>query len=361
MLGIGKPTAGAYLCAGAPERQLAPAAAAAPDLLHKPTVRPLMELPDFAIEAKGLVKVFPATKTTPAKRALGGVDLAVPRGSIFGLLGPNGAGKSTFINILSGLSLKTEGKVWIWGRDIDEQPRDARAAIGVVPQETTVDVFFTPEESLETQAGYYGVPKKERRTAELLGALGLTDKARAYVRQLSGGMKRRLMVAKAMVHNPPVLILDEPTAGVDVELRRQLWEYVVELNRRGVTIILTTHYLEEAEELCDMIAIINRGQVVACESKQSLLRRMDTRTVVVTPEQPLAAAPELGPFQAQLRSDGDLAVDFKTNQASIEAVLNSVRAAGVHIRDLRTEDPDLEDVFMSLTYDAPGGLDPTAD
>ena len=319
-----------------------------------------MQLPDYAIEAKGLTKVFPASKGSPEKTALGGIDLMIPRGSIFGLLGPNGAGKSTFINILAGLCRKSSGSVKIWGLDIDEHPRDARAAIGVVPQEITVDVFFTPRESLEVQAGYYGVPKKERRTDELLEVMGLTDKAQAYVRQLSGGMKRRLMVAKAMVHNPPVLILDEPTAGVDVELRRQLWAYVVELNRLGVTIVLTTHYLEEAEELCDTIAIMNRGQVVACESKDDLLRRLDTRTVVVTPVEPLLSVPNLGAFEGKLRADGALAVDFKTSEAGVEAVLNAVRAAGVHIKDLSTKDPDLEDVFMSLTYDAAETVDPTA-
>jgi ABC-2 type transport system ATP-binding protein len=319
-----------------------------------------MQLPDYAIEAQGLTKVFPASKAVPEKTALGGVDLMIPRGSIFGLLGPNGAGKSTFINILAGLCRKTSGTVKIWGLDIDTQPRDARAAIGVVPQEITVDVFFTPMESLEVQAGYYGVPKKERRTEELLNVMGLGDKAKAYVRQLSGGMKRRLMVAKAMVHDPPVLILDEPTAGVDVELRRQLWEYVLELNQRGVTIVLTTHYLQEAEELCDTIAIMNRGVVVACEPKANLLRRMDTRTVVVTPEEALAAAPALGRFDGRLRADGSLAVAFKTSEAGVEAVLNAVRAAGVRIKDLRTEDPDLEDVFMSLTYAAPETVDPTA-
>ena len=319
-----------------------------------------MQLPDYAIEARGLVKTFPATKTTPAKTALGGIDLMIPRGSIFGLLGPNGAGKSTFINILAGVTMKSSGVVKIWGRDIDVQPRDARAAIGVVPQEIAVDVFFTPEESLEVQAGYYGVPKKERHTGELLGALGLSDKGKAYVRQLSGGMKRRLMVAKAMVHNPPVLILDEPTAGVDVELRRQLWNYVLELNRKGVTIVLTTHYLQEAEELCDTIAIMNRGEVVACEPKAALLRRMDVRTVVVTPEGELAAPPALGRFEGRMRADGSLAVDFKTSESNVEAVLAAVRAAGVHIKDLKTEDPDLEDVFMSLTYAAPEAADPTA-
>jgi ABC-2 type transport system ATP-binding protein len=314
-----------------------------------------MDLPDYAIEARGLFKTYPATRTTPAMAALKGVDLAIPRGSIFGLLGPNGAGKSTFINILAGLCRKSEGQVTIWGRDIDTRPRDAKAAIGVVPQEIAADVFFTPRESLEVQAGLYGVPKSQRRTDVLLAALGLTDKADAYVRQLSGGMKRRLMVAKAMVHNPPVLVLDEPTAGVDVELRRQLWNYVVSLNQLGVTIVLTTHYLEEAEALCDTIAIVNHGQVVACEPTSQLLRRLDTRTVVVTPEDALAAAPVISDFDSRLRANGDLAVVFKTAGASVEQVLAQVRASGIKIKDLRTEDPDLEDVFVALTTAAPEG------
>ena len=317
-----------------------------------------MDLPTYAIEAKGLIKTYKATKTTPAKTALNGIDLQIPRGSIFGLLGPNGAGKSTFINILAGLVNKTSGTVEIWGRDIDKRPRDARAAIGVVSQEIAADVFFTPRESMETQAGMYGVPKGERHTLELLTALGLADKADAYVRQLSGGMKRRLMVAKAMVHNPPVLILDEPTAGVDVELRRQLWAYVLELNRKGVTIVLTTHYLEEAQELCDTIAIVNRGEVVACEPTSQLLRRLDTRTVVITPQQPLTAVPPLGRFTGPLRPDGNLAVTFKTADAGVEAVLAAVREAGVAIKDLATEDPDLEDVFMALTYSSPDAANP---
>jgi ABC-2 type transport system ATP-binding protein len=312
-----------------------------------------MSLPENAIEARGLVKTYPATRTMPEMRALKGVDLAVPRGSIFGLLGPNGAGKSTFINILAGMTRKTAGQVSIWGRDIDARGRDARAAIGVVPQEIAADVFFTPRESLEVQAGLYGVPKAQRRTDELLAAMGLSDKADAYVRQLSGGMKRRLMVAKAMVHNPPVLVLDEPTAGVDVELRRQLWAYVEGLNRQGVTVVLTTHYLEEAEALCDTIAIVNRGEVVACEPTAELLRRMDRRAVVVTPETPLAAAPAIAPFEARLRPNGDLAVSFHTHEAGVVDVLEAVRAAGVAIRDLRTEEPDLEDVFVALTSGHP--------
>jgi ABC-2 type transport system ATP-binding protein len=313
---------------------------------------PTEALPEFAIEARALTKIYPATRTTPEVHALKGVDLLVPRGSIFGLLGPNGAGKSTFINILAGMTKKSGGQVRIWGRDIDERPRDARAAIGVVPQEIAADPFFTPRESLDVQAGLYGVPPGERRTAELLAAVGLSDKAGAYVRQLSGGMKRRLMVAKAMVHNPPVLILDEPTAGVDVELRRQLWNYVRELNRQGVTIVLTTHYLEEAEQLCETIAIVNHGQVVACEPTRQLLRRIDSRTVVVTPESPLDAPPDLSPFEARLRVGGDLAVTFRTADAGVEQVIAAVLAAGVPIKDLRTEEPDLEDVFVALTYGA---------
>ena len=319
-----------------------------------------MDLPDYAIEARGLLKTYGGTKTTAPKQALKGIDLLIPRGSIFGLLGPNGAGKSTFINILAGVTRKSGGEVKIWGRDIDTDPRGARAAIGVVPQELAVDVFFTPREALETQAGFYGVPKAERQTDALLAALGLTDKAGAYVRQLSGGMKRRLMVAKAMVHRPPVLILDEPTAGVDVELRRQLWTYVLGLNALGVTIVLTTHYLEEAEELCDQIAIVNRGEVVACAPTRELLQSLDTRTVVIVPEAPLAAAPQMPPLETQLRPDGRLAITFHKADLGVEAVLAMVRAAGIGIRDLATEDPDLEDVFMSLTYDRTDMLAPTA-
>jgi len=213
-----------------------------------------MSVPDLAIKVSNLEKVYAASGKMPEKHALKGIDLEIPRGSIFGLLGPNGAGKSTFINILAGLVRKTSGQVEIWGMDIDAHPRQSRAALGVVNQEIVSDPFFTPEETLELIAGFFGVPKAERRTGEILEAVGLGDKRDAYVRQLSGGMKRRLMVAKALVHSPPVLILDEPTAGVDVELRRSLWEYVRELHAKGTTIILTTHYLEEAEALCRNVA-----------------------------------------------------------------------------------------------------------
>jgi ABC-2 type transport system ATP-binding protein len=320
-----------------------------------------MSLPDYAIEAEGLVKIYAGRKGVPEKLALNGVDLRVPRGSMFGLLGPNGAGKSTFINILAGLVKKTSGTARIWGVDVDREPMVARSAIGVVPQELAADVFFTPREALEVQAGLYGVPKERRHTDALLAALGLSDKANAYVRQLSGGMKRRLMVAKAMVHQPPVLILDEPTAGVDVELRRQLWTYVQALNDQGVTIVLTTHYLEEAEALCDQIAIVNRGEVVACEPTSVLLQRMDSRAVVITPQAPLTVHPDLNGFDSKLRPDGSLAVTYKTGESSVEQVLAAVRQAGVAIKDLSTEDPDLEDVFLALTYGDPNAADPTRD
>jgi ABC-2 type transport system ATP-binding protein len=303
-----------------------------------------------AISARKLSKTYAATKKSPAKVALKSVDLDVPQGSIFGLLGPNGAGKSTFINILAGLVSKTGGSAAVWGFDLDRNPREVRASIGVVPQEITMDVFFTPKEALEIQAGLYGVPKAERRTMEILRALGLAEKADAYVRMLSGGMKRRLLVAKAMVHRPPILILDEPTAGVDIELRKQLWDYVLELHRGGVTVVLTTHYLEEAQELCDRIAIIHNGDVVACEPTERLLASLDSKTLLVTPLDPLVAAPELAPYAAELRKDGRLAVPYHPSKAQVADVLERLAAAGVRVRDLSTVESDLEDVFLELTY-----------
>lgn len=303
-----------------------------------------------AISARGLKKTYAATKKAPAKEALKGVDLTIPQGSIFGLLGPNGAGKSTFINILAGLVRKSEGEVSVWGFDIDDNPRQARASIGVVPQEINMDVFFTPKEALEIQAGLYGVPAKSRRTMEILKALGLDDKADAYVRMLSGGMKRRLLVAKAMVHAPPILVLDEPTAGVDIELRKQLWDYVLRLHREGVTIVLTTHYLEEAQELCDTIAIIHQGAVVACEPTAKLVASLDSKTLLVTPAAAVARAPMLAPYTAELKSDGRLAIPYQPSKGEVGAVLERLAAAGVAVKDLTTVEADLEDVFLELTY-----------
>jgi len=311
--------------------------------------------PDYALEAYGLEKTYAGSKKSPPKRALKGVDLQIKRGSIFGLLGPNGAGKSTFINIFAGLVNKTGGRGAIWGRDIDAQPRASRAAIGVVPQDINMDPFFTPYESLEFQAGYYGVPKSERRSMEILDMVGLADKRDAYVRQLSGGMKRRLLVAKALVHSPPVLVLDEPTAGVDIELRRQLWENVRKLHAAGATVILTTHYLEEAEELCDEIAIINEGEVVACEPKAQLLKRMDRKTLVIEATEPLTAVPEtFSGLDADIREGGALAVSYRFGEQSVSDLIDRFKAAGLTISDLRTEEAHLEDVFMALTYHGDG-------
>jgi ABC-2 type transport system ATP-binding protein len=311
---------------------------------------------DFAIEARGLQKTYAPSGKAPEKVALSGLDLRVPKGSIFGLLGPNGAGKSTFINIIAGLVVKTSGNLNIWGIDIDQDHRAAKGAIGIVPQEVMVDAFFTPYETLELQAGFYGVPPRERRSMELLEAVGLADKRDTYSRTLSGGMKRRLLIAKALVHNPPIVVLDEPTAGVDVELRRSLWEYVTMLNKeRGVTIVLTTHYLEEAQELCDTIAIIDQGKLIACEPTPVILQRLDKKAMVITPLEPLLGVPvALEGLEVVLRGDGALAIHYRPQDHTVEELLSRAMSAGVRIKDLRIEEPDLEDVFVALTSPAGG-------
>lgn len=303
-----------------------------------------------AIEIKGLKKIYKGSAGSEDKLALKGIDLNIPQGSMFGLLGPNGAGKSTTINILAGLVNKTEGEAKIWGFDIDTNPRNARANIGVVPQELLFDAFFTPREMLEVQAGMYGVPKRERRTDELLAAVHLLDKADAYARSLSGGMKRRLLVAKALVHTPPVLILDEPTAGVDIELRQQLWDYVRELHARGTTIVLTTHYLEEAEELCDTIAIINHGEVVCCEPTGQLLKRIDEKEIIISVSEKLSAIPaSLSKFKSHIKGDHQLGVQISQEDANVGQVLAAVQEAGLTITDIATDETDLEDIFLQLT------------
>jgi ABC-2 type transport system ATP-binding protein len=310
-------------------------------------------LPANAVEVVGLGKTYKGGGKSPPKRALEGVDLQIPRGSLFGLLGPNGAGKSTLINILAGLVTKTEGTAKIWGYDIDRQTRQSRAAIGVVPQELNIDPFFTPRELLELQAGLYGVPPRERRTMEILDILGLADKAEAYTRMLSGGMRRRLMVAKAMVHNPPVLVLDEPTAGVDIELRQQLWGRVRDLNAMGTTVLLTTHYLEEAEELCDTIAIINHGRVIACEPKPQLLRRLDSKELQVQLCRPLDGVPEaLAAFEPEHPAPDRLVFRYRTSQSPVADILDALSGAGLRVQDIRTEEADLEDIFLQLTRGA---------
>ncbi len=284
------------------------------------------------------------------KRALDGVTFDVPRGQIFGLLGPNGAGKSTLINILAGLVNKTGGSVSIWGFDIDAHPRNAKASIGIVNQEIIFDPFFTPKETLEIQAGLYGVPKDRFDAMALLRAVHLEDKADAYSRTLSGGMKRRLMVAKAMVHSPPVLVLDEPTAGVDVELRQQLWAYVRELNQRGVTVVLTTHYLEEAEELCDRIAIINHGKLIANKPTRELVGMAQEKVVEVTVDRDVASVPDNTCFQkVEMKGERTLVITYRKDQANAGEVLGAVQGAGLGIVDVSTREADLEDVFLNLT------------
>ncbi|TDL79819.1 ABC transporter ATP-binding protein [Palleronia sediminis] len=306
---------------------------------------------DNAIEIEGLAKTYAGRGREPDKQALKGIDLNIPRGSIFGLLGPNGAGKSTLINILAGLVVKSAGKVKIWGFDQDVNPRQSRAAIGVMPQELNLDPFFSPRGSLDVQAGLYGVPKSERRTDEILEMIGLSDKADAYARSLSGGMRRRLLLGKALVHDPQILVLDEPTAGVDIELRQMLWRNVRKLNEeQGKTIILTTHYLEEAEEMCDEIAIIHHGELIVRDTTQSLLSRIDFKTLVIVPMAPPPADLVL-PKGATLerRDSGQLAISYARSRIKPGEILAALREAGVEIADVSIEEAHLEDVFLDLT------------
>ena len=301
-----------------------------------------------AIELRGLKKTYAATKKTEAKIALSGIDLDIPRGSIFGLLGPNGAGKSTLINILAGLVKKSSGSVNIWGFDQDENPRQSRAAIGVMPQELNLDPFFTPGASLDMQAGLYGVPKNQRKTDEILRLIGLEDKANSYARSLSGGMRRRLLLGKALVHSPQILVLDEPTAGVDIGLRQMLWDNVRQLNADGMTVILTTHYLEEAQKMCDQIAIIHEGSLRALDTTENLLSKLDTKTLVVQADLADLITLPKGVIQTT-RADGGMAFTYSRSNISPGEILDALRLANVKILDIQTEQPDLQDVFLEIT------------
>ncbi|GAA4827694.1 ABC transporter ATP-binding protein [Sphingosinicella ginsenosidimutans] len=304
---------------------------------------------EAAISIRDLQKTYEG-----GKRALDGVTLDVPRGEIFGLLGPNGAGKSTMINILAGLVMKSGGSASIWGFDIDAHPRNAKRSIGIVPQEILFDPFFTPREALEIQAGLYGIPKADRRTEALLKAVHLEDKADAYARTLSGGMKRRLLVAKAMVHSPPILVLDEPTAGVDVELRQQLWDYVRSLHAQGVTIVLTTHYLEEAQELCDRIAIINHGRLIANQPTRDLLALAQEKVVEVVVDRDIATAPENLCFdKIELAGERTLTITYRKDRVNAGDVLAALQREGLGVVDVSTREADLEDVFLNLTRATP--------
>jgi len=303
-----------------------------------------------AISIRNLVKRYAAEGSGPGKLALNDVSFDVPQGGIFGLLGPNGAGKSTLINILAGLVKKTSGTAEVWGFDIDRDMRNAKRSIGIVPQEIVFDPFFTPVEVLDNQAGLYGVPRAMRRSMDLLRAVHLEDKARSYSRTLSGGMKRRLLIAKALVHSPPVLVLDEPTAGVDVELRRQLWELVREMNAEGVTIVLTTHYLEEAEELCDRIAIINHGELIANKPTRELVEMAREKIVVVTLDRAIAQLPDHPAFlKCERAGERTVEVTYDKDRTNAGEVLALLQGQGFSIDDVTTREADLEDVFVSLT------------
>lgn len=299
-----------------------------------------------AISIKNLTKKY----KDASNLALDSVSLEIPKGKIFGLLGPNGAGKSTIINILGGLVLKTEGDIKLAGYNLETDLKQAKFSIGIVPQELVLDPFFTPYEVLELQAGLFGLRKSERRTDELLKAVGLFDKKNAQARRLSGGMKRRLMVAKAMVHDPDILVLDEPTAGVDIELRKNLWDYVRALHKRGKTIIFTTHYLEEAEALCEEIAIINKGKVIACEPIKKLLKVIDQKVLFITAKDKIMKIPDsLNAYEACLKEDSVLCIKFKPSVMDGYDIIKKVAESGIEIKDIATEEGDLEDVFLELT------------
>ena len=298
---------------------------------------------------KKLNKVYNGKKNKSIN-ALNNLNLEVKQGEIFGLLGPNGAGKTTFINILGGTVIKTSGEVNVWGFDLDKQPRQIRASVGIVPQEVNLDPFFSPRKSLELQAGLYGIKKKDRITDDVLKLVSLEKNANSYARSLSGGMKRRLLVAKALVHQPPIIILDEPTAGVDVELRKNLWKNVKSLNNLGVTIILTTHYLEEAEKMCDRIGILNRGNLVALDSTKNLLNRIQRKKITFKLNKNIEIKDEiLKSLKVIYNKENEICVSYEKNKTNVEEIINFIRNKNVEIQDVSTDDGVLEDVFLHLT------------
>ena len=300
---------------------------------------------------KNLNKIY-SKNSSKSIQALNNLNLEVNEGEIFGLLGPNGAGKSTFINILAGTTIKTSGEVNVWGFNLDKNPRQVRASIGIVPQEVNVDPFFTPKNLLELQAGMYGIKKKDRITDTILKLVSLEKQSKSYSRTLSGGMKRRLLVAKALVHKPPIVILDEPTAGVDVELRTKLWENVKQLNKQGVTIILTTHYLNEAEEMCDRIGILNKGNLVALDTTINLLKKIKTKVVKFIIDKKININNQsLKSLNILKSSSAELLISYDKNKLKINEIIKFINDQNVNISDISTDDGDLEDVFIRLTKD----------
>ena len=304
----------------------------------------------FALAVENLTKIYSSPKTKKHNKALNELSFEVRQGEVFGLLGPNGAGKTTFLSILGGTVIKTSGKVNVWGFDLDQNPRQVRASVGIVPQEVNLDAFFSPKKLLELQAGLYGISKENRITDLILKMVSLQDKANAYSRSLSGGMKRRLLIAKAMVHQPPILILDEPTAGVDVELRNNLWENVKALNKEGVTIILTTHYLIEAQEMCDRIAIINKGNLVALDTTEKLLERIKTKKINFKVKNiELNKNLMMKDINFKINSKNSILVTYEKNSLNFGEIINYLNENNIKIEDISTEDGDLEDVFVQLT------------
>ena len=304
----------------------------------------------FALAVENLTKVYSSPKTKKHNKALNELSFEVRQGEVFGLLGPNGAGKTTFLSILGGTVIKTSGKVNVWGFDLDQNPRQVRASVGIVPQEVNLDAFFSPKKLLELQAGLYGVLQKDRITDLILKMVALEEKANAYSRSLSGGMKRRLLIAKAMVHQPPILILDEPTAGVDVELRNNLWENVKELNKSGVTIILTTHYLIEAQAMCDRIAIIDKGNLVALDTTEKLLDRIKTKKINFKVKNiDLDKSLIMKDIKFNIVSKNSILVTYEKNSLNFSKIVNYLNQNNIEIEDISTEDGDLEDVFVQLT------------
>jgi len=302
-----------------------------------------------ALKVEKLTKIY-STKSSKEVKALNNLNLEVKEGEIFGLLGPNGAGKTTFLNILAGTVIKNSGLVNVWGYDLDKDPRQVRASIGIVPQEVNLDAFFSPKKLLELQAGLYGITKKERITDTILKLVSLEGQANSYARSLSGGMKRRLLMAKAMVHRPPILVLDEPTAGVDVELRQKLWNNVKALNRRGVTIILTTHLMYEAQEMCDRIAILNKGNLVKLDTTENLLDSIKTKKIIFKVKKVVEINPEnLNGIKFSYKSNNEINVLYEKKKHKIDQIINKIKNVGMEIYDISTDEGNLEDVFIDLT------------
>jgi ABC-2 type transport system ATP-binding protein len=302
-----------------------------------------------ALKVEKLTKIY-SQKSSNQIKALNNLNLEVKEGEIFGLLGPNGAGKTTFLNILAGTVIKNSGTVNVWGYDLDKNPRQVRSSIGIVPQEVNLDPFFSPKNLLELQAGLYGIPKKDRVTDFILKLVSLEKQANSYARSLSGGMRRRLLIAKAMVHRPPILVLDEPTAGVDVQLRQNLWDNVKELNKQGVTIILTTHLMYEAEEMCNKIAILNKGNLVTLDTTDNLLDRIKTKKIIFKVKKIVTINQKnLNGIKFSYESNNEITVLYERKKHKIDEIINKVKNAGMEIYDISTDEGNLEDVFIDLT------------